>query len=163
MGGTAGNLTSLNLAALGDRFAHLIYPRGAGSAGVQHEDKGKLLVKDDNGLDYEAYVDIFKVQFGIAIEDPRSVVRLANIKIGAIQPADLITKILYCLRRLPVGASTYVLYGNLDIRDLIDAYARDNGNIVLPTEDPWGRPMQMIQKLRVRTVEAIQTGEELVA
>jgi hypothetical protein len=163
MGGTGSNLSSVYLAALGDRFTHLIYPKGFGAAGVHHEDKGKLMVQDQNGHDYEAYTDVFKCQFGIAVEDPRSVVRLANINFALISADDFIAKILYCLRRLPVGASTYVLYGNLDARDKIDEYARNKGNVVWSTEDPWGRPMQMIQKLRIRTVEAILSTEDQVA
>jgi hypothetical protein len=170
MGGTGDNLTSIYIMALGERYVHLIYPRGFGTVGVKHTPmQERAMVLDEKALaagevkKYPAYEDLYEVQFGIAVEDPRAVVRLCNIDKAAVTPAELIGQILYCLRRLPVGAYTYVLYGNLDARDLIDEYARDKGNIVLPAQDPWGREMQMIQKLRVRTVEAIQTGEKLVS
>jgi hypothetical protein len=170
MGGTGSSLTSLYIMALGDRYVHLIYPRGFGTVGVKHTPtKERVMVLDEAALalgqhkKYPAYEDLYEVQFGIAVEDPRSVVRLCNIDKATVDPEDLIEKILYCLRRLPTGAYTYALYGNLDVRDLIDKYARNKGNIVLPTQDPWGREIQMIQKLRVRTVEAILSTEEAVA
>ena len=160
-GGTGANLTSLYIAALGERFLHLVYPRGFGTVGVKQEDKGKQTVLDANNKKYEVYQTLFKSQYGIALEDPRSLIRIANIAVDT-DGEELILLILKILRRLPAGASTYVLYGNFTIRDIIEKTAIEKNNVIYSTEDPWGRPLTMIRNLRVRTVEAIIDGETQV-
>jgi hypothetical protein len=162
MGGTGNDLTSLYIAALGERFLHLVYPRGFGTVGVKQEDKGKQTELDGNNNKYEVYQTLFKSQYGIALEDPRSLVRIANIEQDT-DPEALILKILQILRRMPNGASTYVLYGNYTIRDIIEKAAIEKNNVIYTTEDPWGRPLTMLRNLRVRTVEAILDTEAAVA
>jgi hypothetical protein len=157
-GGTGNNLTSLYIAAMGERFLHLIYPRGFGTVGVKQEDKSKQTVVDGSGKKYEVYQTLFKSQYGIALEDPRSLIRIANIAADT-DPEALILLVLKILRRLPNGASTYVLYGNFTIRDIIEKAAIEKNNVIYSTEDPWGRPLTMLRNLRVRTVEAILDTE----
>jgi hypothetical protein len=122
------------------------------------EDKGKQTVLDADNKKFEVYQTLFKSQYGIALEDPRSLVRIANIEKDT-DPEELILKILQILRRLPNGASTYVLYGNFTIRDIIEKAAIEKNNVIYTTEDPWGRPLTMLRNLRVRTVEAILDTE----
>jgi hypothetical protein len=160
-GGTGSDLTSLYIAALGERFLHLIYPRGFGTVGVKQEDKGKQTVLDVNNKKYEVYQTLFKSQYGIALEDPRALIRIANIEADT-DPEELILLILKILRRLPNGANTYVLYGNFTIRDIIEKAAIEKNNVIYSTEDPWGRPLTMLRNLRVRTVEAILDTETAV-
>jgi hypothetical protein len=161
MGGTGSDLTSLYIAAMGERFLHLVYPRGFGTVGVRQEDKGKQTVLDADNKKFEVYQTLFKSQYGIALEDPRSLVRIANIEKDT-DPEELILKILQILRRLPNGANTYVLYGNFTIRDIIEKAAIEKNNVIYTTEDPWGRPLTMLRNLRVRTVEAILDTEEQI-
>jgi hypothetical protein len=160
-GGTGTSLTSIYIAAMGERFLHLIYPKGFGTVGIKQEDKGKQTELDANGNKYEVYQTLFKAQYGIALEDPRSLVRIANIDSG-MDPEQLILTILQILRRMPNGASTYVLYGNFTVRDIIEKAAIEKNNVIYSTEDPWGRPLTMLRNLRVRTVEAILDTEEQV-
>jgi hypothetical protein len=157
-GGTGNDLTSLYIAAMGERFLHLMYPRGFGTVGVRQEDKGKQTVMDGSAKKYEVYQTLFKSQYGIALEDPRSLIRIANIEKDT-DPEELILLILQILRRMPNGASTYVLYGNFTIRDIIEKAAIEKSNVIYSTEDPWGRPLTMLRNLRVRTVEAILDTE----
>jgi hypothetical protein len=160
-GGSGSSLTSLYIAALGERFLHLVYPRGFGTVGVKQEDKGKQVVLDGNNRKYEVYQTLFKSQYGIALEDPRSLIRIANIAADT-DPEELILLVLKILRRLPGGASTYVLYGNFTVRDIIEKAAIEKNNVIYSTEDPWGRPLTMLRNLRVRTVEAITDAETAV-
>jgi hypothetical protein len=161
-GGTGSNLTSLYIAALGERFLHLIYPRGFGTVGVKQEDTGRRLVTDATGKnEFPVYTTVFESQYGIALEDPRALIRIANIAADT-DPEELILLILKILRRLPNGANTYVLYGNFTIRDIIEKAAIEKNNVIYTTEDPWGRPLTMLRNLRVRTVEAILDTETAV-
>jgi hypothetical protein len=162
-GGTGSALTSLYIAALGERFLHLIYPRGFGTVGVKQEDGGKRLVTDATGKnEFHVYTTVFESQYGIALEDPRSLIRIANIAADT-DAEELILLILKILRRLPNGASTYVLYGNFTVRDIIEKAAIEKNNVIYSTEDPWGRPLTMLRNLRVRTVEAIGDDETAIA
>jgi hypothetical protein len=158
-GGTGSDLTSLYIAALGERFLHLIYPRGFGTVGVRQSDDGRRLVTDATGKnEFFVYTTVFESQYGIALEDPRSLIRIANIAADT-DPEELILLILKILRRLPNGAATYALYGNFTVRDIIEKAAIEKNNVIYSTEDPWGRPLTMLRNLRVRTVEAILDTE----
>jgi hypothetical protein len=161
MGGTGSNLTSLYLCALGDMFLHGIYPESSGMVGVSVEREGKQTEKDENGGKYQVYRTYYKHRYGIALEDPRSIIRLANIP-ADIDPEELVDTVLSKGRRLPEGASTYVLYGNYTVLDIIDKAAYKKGNVIYPTTDPWGRPLTMLRNFRVRTVEAILDTETAI-
>jgi hypothetical protein len=163
MGGTGNNLTSIYLCALGDTFLHGIYPEGKGTAGVQVEHEGKVTALDGDEGRFQVYRSYYKVQWGIAVENPKSVIRLANINAETVDPEALLDKILSLGRRMPEGASTYVVYGNFSAQDVLDKAAYKKPNVIYPTSDPWGRPLTMIRNFRVRTVEAILDTEEQVA
>jgi hypothetical protein len=163
--GASTDFTSIYLVAMGDTFLHGIYPKGSKSGGVSVEHEGKVTALDDNGGEYQVYRTYYKCKWGIAVENPKSIVRLANIPIdlteaGAIQ---LVDQILSKGRRLPKGALTYALYGNFTAQDILDQAAYKKPNVIFPTTDPWGRPMTMLRNFRVRTVEAILETEEAIA
>jgi hypothetical protein len=162
MGGTGTDLTSVYLVALGDTYLHGIYPRGIGTAGVSVERRGKQDKDDGNGGTYQVLRTYFKLQWGIALENPRSIIRLANIAPDH-DPEDLVDVILSKGRRLAQGAPTYAIYGNYTALDIIDKAAYKKPNVVFTATDPWGRPITMLRNFRVRTVEAISDTEEHVA
>jgi hypothetical protein len=143
-------------------FLHGIYPDSVGTSGVSVEREGKQTEKDDDGGEYQVYRTYYKHRYGIAVENPKSIIRLANIP-STINPEDLVDTILSKGRRLPEGASTYVLYGNFTALDIIDRAAYKKGNVIYPTTDPWGRPLTMLRNFRVRTVEAILDTETAIA
>lgn len=77
----AGNdtdLCSIWLVGWGDGGAKGIYPKGT-KAGLVHNDMGEELVSDGNGGEFPALRDWFEWNAGIAVEDWRNIVRIANI------------------------------------------------------------------------------------
>lgn len=89
-GGAAGagnDQTSILCIGWGEDTVYGIYPKGS-TVGLQHEDLGKQLVKDANNKEYTAWVDHWKWDCGIAVQDYRYVARVCNIDTG-IWKADL--------------------------------------------------------------------------
>jgi hypothetical protein len=162
MGGTGANLTSIYMAAAGENYFHLIYPQyGEGTVGVSREDKGKQTVEDEKGDKYDVYLDKFRVRHGIAIPNPGAVKRICNIA-PDVNREDLMDKILAVMRRMPLGAPTYVIYANYMVQDIFDKAARVMDNIVRQAEDPWGKTINTIRGYRIRTVQAIREDEAVV-
>ena len=90
--GTAGDgyNTSMWLVCWGGQGKGItaFYPKGT-NAGIVHKDKGLWLVDDGRslGASYWAWIDQYKANLGLAVEDWRQAVRIANIDVRALQSA----------------------------------------------------------------------------
>jgi hypothetical protein len=160
-GGSSTDYTSVYLVSVGRELFHLIYPKGAEGAGVSRTDRGVLDVPDANGKNYPVYREIFKAQYGLTVRAPDAVKRICNIRKDI--PVDKLLDIILDTRhRMPMGATTYVLYGNVDVLIKIDKAAREKNNVVYYAEDPWGKPITHVRDLRVRQMDCILNTEEAV-
>lgn len=90
-GAAASGNDSASILCIGwsPRTVYGIYPKGS-KAGLSHEDLGKQIVKDANSLEYTAWVDHWKWDLGVAVQDYRYVSRVCNID-TSIWKADLTT------------------------------------------------------------------------
>jgi hypothetical protein len=87
---SGNDATSILCIGWGEETVYGIFPKGS-KAGLQHEDLGKQLVKDSGGVkEYTAWVDHWKWDCGIAVQDYRYVGRVCNID-TSIWKADLTT------------------------------------------------------------------------
>jgi len=164
-GGTgtdANTLTSIYLVAVGQDLFHMIYPKGSKSVGVIREDRGLVDVLDEDKREYPAYKSYFEAQYGITIKAPDAVKRICNIP-RDIKGDDLVDLIIEASYKLPQGASTYAMYSNVDVLVKLDKAARDKGNVVYNTTDPWGKPIVSVRDLRCRRMDVITSTEEEVA
>jgi hypothetical protein len=161
-GGTGDELTSIYLAAVGRELFHLIYPKGSNSVGVTREDDGKVTVQDGDGNDYKAYREMFQAQYGLSIKAPDAVKRICNIP-KTMTGAELVDIIIEARYRLPPGASTYVMYSNMEPLIKIDKSAREKGNVIYTTKDPWGQEITQIRDIRCRRMDVILNTEARVA
>jgi hypothetical protein len=163
-GGASGSFTSVYMVAVGRDLFHLIYPQGADGVGVSRMDSGVIWVKDAQNpeREYRAYREFFKAQYGLTVRAPDAVKRICNIR-RDIPPDALLDVLLDTRWRMPPGATTYVLYGNVDILVKIDKAAREKNNVVYHAEDPWGKPITHVRDLRVRQMDCILNTEEEVA
>ena len=84
------NNTSMWLVCWGGqgRGISAFFPKGT-HAGIVHKDKGLWLVDDgtSRSASYFAWVDQYKAQLGLAVEDWRQAVRIANIDVVALASA----------------------------------------------------------------------------
>jgi hypothetical protein len=62
----------------GEHTVYGIFPKGS-QGGLQHEDLGKQLARDANNREFTAWVDHWKWDLGVAVEDYRYVTRVCNI------------------------------------------------------------------------------------
>jgi hypothetical protein len=161
-GGTGSSLTSIYMCAVGPDLFHLIYPKGSSTVGVSRSDKGLVDVEDADSKKYPAYREFFQAQYGIAIRAPDAVKRICNIP-ADITGEDLIDIIIDTRYRMPQGASTYVMYSNVDILIKLDKAARDKNNVIYTTADPWGKPITHVRDLRCRQMDVILSTESAVA
>lgn len=162
-GGTGSNLTSLYLVKWGARNCKLIYPRGAFGVGVQRVYKGVQTVKDEvNGGEYEAYVNYFQADYGLAMGDQRSLIRIANIPANA-NGEDIVKAILKAKRDLVKGDGTVSILANAGIMGLMDVAALDKSNVVYNASDPWGHEIVKIRDMRLRQCDGILDTESKVS
>jgi hypothetical protein len=162
-GGTGSDLTSIYLIAVGPDLFHLIYPKGASTVGVTKRGLEEKDVPDSDNpkKQYRVYEDYFEAEYGLAIRAPDAVKRICNI------PADmsgeaLLDLIMDTRYRLPQGASTYVMYSNINALIKLDKTARDKGNVAYTAEDPWGKPILHVRDLRCRRMDVIHNAEAQV-
>lgn len=162
--------TSVYVCALGkDRF-HFIHDQKFGAAGVKRSDLGPQVVYDlprSNGKTDgmgQMYVARYEMEFGIAVEHPDSVWRIANIPTNAswwdaAKRERLIDTVLEIQDYLPPGTLTQALYGNIKVKQLVEKAGREKQVVVFSEKDPWGRPVNLINGMRVRRMDVIKNGE----
>lgn len=80
-GGTGNDNTSIWFVTWGQPFCHGIYPKGT-VAGISTEDKGFHPFSDGNGGVQTMSMIWYRAHMGLAIRDPRSVVRIANLDVS---------------------------------------------------------------------------------
>lgn len=85
---TGDVFTDIWLIDWSDTTVHLIYPEG-GLAGLKTTDRGEQDVYDSKGNRFRAFVTDYKWDMGLAIEDPRRVIRIANVNVTALQKDPL--------------------------------------------------------------------------
>jgi hypothetical protein len=165
-GGTGPALTSVYLVAAGPKACHLIYPKGSSSAGVSREDLGVSRVQDKNNAEktYMAHTDHFTAEYGIAVEHPDAVFRIANVPVDLTpaQRKDLIELVLRYQKRLTKGIVNTVLFANADLVYQIERAGREAQYVVFPETDPWGKAVASINGLRIREQDAILSAEQQV-
>ena len=161
-GGTGSSLTSLYLVAAGPRACHLIYPKGSAAVGVKREDLGILRVKDEGGKEFMAHSDHFVAEYGLSVEHPDAVIRIANIPadLDAAGRKDLIELVLKYQPNLTQGIVNTVLFANQAMIYQIERAGREAQYVVFPEQDPWGKPVNSINGMRLRRHDAIIRNED---
>ena len=76
--GTGGDNTSIWLIHWSPMTNTVFYPKGL-QAGLSHRDFGEQTLKDDDGNQFQGYRDYWEWNIGLAVQDWRYAVRIANI------------------------------------------------------------------------------------
>jgi len=82
-GGTGANLTSLWIVGMSYDTVYGIFPEGT-SAGFKYRDNGRVKAYDANNAEFYVYESQYNWDMGLAVRDPRYVVRVANIDTTAL-------------------------------------------------------------------------------
>ncbi len=152
---------------------YLITPRFGNGTGIGKEDKGLVYTLSDTSSTSAAqrnkqlwaFITEFDWTVGLAIEDTRTVKRLANISVNSATDAntldeDKIIQISNNFKRRTMG--TVFMYTNEKIGTQLDILAKDKNNVYYQPDSPWGSHQLMFQDMPVRRMDAIPTDEALV-
>jgi hypothetical protein len=166
----------------GDRFTHLLYPKGT-QAGLQREDMGRQRVLDDAGNPYFVEEEKFTWHLGMAVKDWRYNFRVANIDVAAMlaDPSDIdgngndlyhfLRKAYYKLqsrmRRGGAAGGRQAIYCNRDVLEALDALGTNSGSadnfVRLKPAEIEGREVLTYRGIPIRETDALLNTEELVA
>lgn len=169
-GGSGNDLTSMWVVGWGMDSVYGIYAKGT-KAGIQHTDYGDELVSDGSGGQYPAYRDWFALQAGLAVEDPRAIVRVANIDLSNLEDAptpgtDLVltNELIRATHRLEqMDSLRPVIYVNRDIMEWLDIQANNRSILALKQSEIDGRPVTTFRGFPIRRSDALGWDEAAVA
>jgi len=171
-GGTGSDCTSVWLVVWGENTCFCPFPKGS-KAGLMHEDLGLDTIIDADGGRFQAYRTHYQWKNGLVVKDWRYVVRIANIKVGALvansSPADLITLMSKALDRIPnFGMGRACFYMNRTVYSYLRIQALSKSQNVLAVEQglsQFGTPMRWMsfQGVPLRKVDAIVNTESQVS
>lgn len=139
-GGTGDNLTSLWLVGLGLDTCYGIFPEGT-SAGFRYRDNGRVKMYDDNGGEFYGYESQYNWDMGLAVRDPRYIVRVANIDVTKLEndDADKFSEIMvraYNQIENP-DKVRLAIFANRKVQTYFDIISSRRNNVRLTVEE-WG-------------------------
>jgi hypothetical protein len=171
--GTGASLTSIWLIQWRPGGVYLTYPRNAVGGGIKKEDKGLVYTMSDtssNTPSYEpnnkqlwAHITEFSWDIGLAIEDTRTVKRIANISTNSTTDAATLDedKIIEARYNYQTPGTIY-MYVNETIFVQLMILAKDKVNVQWGPPNPFGQPQLMFHDMPVRRLDAIDTTETIV-
>ena len=135
-----------------------IYPK-ASSAGLRREDKGLILQADSNGKNYDAWVEKFQWECGIAVKDYRYAVRLqwdtddAAVSDTAQNFYQALDKMLNTIKRVTPATRFYMDRTSMD---KLQAQVGANAHSSLEWIKVDGsRPMPVYRGIPIRVTDAL--------
>lgn len=186
-GGTSGasGLTSAYLVHWGPETVHGIYPKGLPS-GIRREAQENADLYDRDGREFKGFKSRWEWTIGLAVEDPRYIVRIANIDVDGVEDMVnngasvssqqvLIRKMLQAHKLIPhaaIGRPVWYVPRNVGL--MLDIIAMEKGNVNL-TVDTFeggagqgmdGGPKRTVTKFYgtpVKYLDAFRYDEMLVA
>jgi len=169
-GGTGTDNTSIWLVGWGNKTVCGILPKNmdGGNGAIQHEDMGREIIRNDDGSQYIAYVDHFKINMGLAVEDWRYVVRIANIDVSALQAdpadggADLFLLISRAMERIYMKTDMTRLYANRTIVSRLREQQIRQQTVRIKREYAEGRHIDMLDGVMISRSDALINNEAAV-
>lgn len=176
-GGSGSDNTSVWFVSWSDTGSHLIYPEGT-RAGVETEDKGEQRVLDADSNPYYVRETLFRQNVGLSVRDPRTVVRIANIDVSAMQAGTLdmfgmFVDAFWKLKRHNLPNERQAIYCNSNVLQALDkqsspSQAASGGTATSfvrfqPGEIQNTRPVMTFREIPIRQVDALINTESVVS
>jgi hypothetical protein len=169
-GGSGADNTSIWLVVWGKGKVSGIFPSGS-VAGLQHRDLGLQTVETTAGIAGNrmlAYRDWWQWKCGIAMEDWRYVVRIANIDVSLLvansSPFDLTTAMIRATHLPPNLNGKACFYMNRTVFQMLDIQRYDNSATAAMT---WqtidGKLVPFFRGIPIKQCDAITEAEALVS
>ena len=160
-GGSGSDVTSVYIVQWNPRYVYLIYPKGS-SVGLLHQDLGIETVNDTDGNKYRAYIDRFQWKTVLAVSDPRSIARLANIESAGASNLFDEDNLITLLGRFPMSGRGCVIYANSTVKTQMQIAIKDKTNVNYTADGGdglSGMPLLRFQGFVVRKSDAIINTE----
>jgi hypothetical protein len=162
--------TSIYMIAFGKDKFHYLHSATFGNTGVKRSSPKEAHIetaprangRQDGKMDvYQAHLEM---EFGLAIEHPDSVWRISNVPTDPAwwdktKRERLIDLVLKVQDYMPSGTATNGLYGNIRVKQLVEKAGRELQIVNFSEKDPWGRPVNLINGMRVRRMDVIKNDE----
>lgn len=169
--GSGSDNTSIWFVSWGDMQSHLLYPEGT-KAGVTREDKGEQRVLDGSSNPYYVLEELFRQHVGLSVRDWRTVVRVANIDVSALQGGTVdiykyMRKGFWKFNKHRNSGGRMAIYCNADVMEALDADSTPTTSTsasfvrLKPTEVD-GKEVMAYRGIPVRQVDAIVNTEARV-
>lgn len=138
-GGTGDNLTSLWIVTMGYDTVYGIHPEGV-PAGYKYEDKGKVELRDKDGGIFYGYRSKYDWNMGLAVRDPRYVVRLANIDPTKFDDTEFARKMIQAYSQIHNvdHGPTYIIC-NRKVQTYLSILASEKNNVNLRFDEWAGK------------------------
>lgn len=159
---------SMLFAVWGPNTCHGIFPKGM-VAGLQMEDGGKQLTRDASNNEFWAWVTSFAWKVGLAIPDPRYVVRLANIDTSAIAETGklLIQDMVKAFHQVhDWDSGRGAIYCNRTIYTYLHLQSLDavgNATLSIDKDLQTGKPVTHFLGVPIRCTDALTNTEAIVS
>ena len=185
--GGANNLTSIWFVGWSGMTIHGVFPKGH-KGGLQREDLGTFDAFDANGNRFRAVGDLLEWNVGLAVEDWRYIVRIANIDVAGLKngtnATDLISLMMDALHLPPEvgevrsgqspstanGAAPTLLmpnpvfYCTRKVAAILDRQAQIKSGFTLKSgSDVYGRPITFCRGVPVRSCDALLETESRIS
>lgn len=140
----AKGLTDIFIVNWDTALVHGIFPKG-GVAGLKRIDRGEQDCYDKNHKRFRGVVTDYDWKLGLAVEDRRQVVRIANIDQGALKATvdgglDLVDMLIDAVEMFPQSlGSGAAMYMNGTLRAMLRKQIRHCSNVNLQWEEVAGR------------------------
>lgn len=156
-GGSGADVTSLYIIQPGIGKVYGVYPRG-GEAGLFRQDWGRRIKETaaDGSTRLVVWSEQFKAHFGLVVEDPNCMGRVANIETAGATNLFNFEDVIDVLTEMKDGGEGSIIYGNKTLFKQIKKAALNRNNVnlgldnvfgdgLMPTID--GRPVRMVEKI----------------
>lgn len=156
------NLTSLYLVQWGEQYCSMIYPQGSETMGIRSEDMMRNRVLDSDSNPYWAWITRFYYDFGFMRQNPRCLIRIANIDTQAATLPDIDNMLIDAMHESENDAENMVIYGNRDVMKIFDKKAKDKSNVNYDQDTVWGRVQTYFRTAPLKLMETISSNETRV-
>lgn len=141
-GGTGNALTSVWICTFSPDTVYGIYPSSL-TGGYKYQDNGRQPVTDANGGKYYCYESQYNWDLGLAIRDPRYVVRLANVDPTALSSTTFVNKLIEAYNQIhnPDHGRTVILC-NRKVQTMLSILASNKSNVNLRIDEFAGKKIE---------------------
>jgi hypothetical protein len=166
-GGSGADNTSIYLIGWSPRTVFGIYPKGT-QAGLQQEDLGEDTAVSSTGAMYQVLRQHFVWNWGLAVEDWRYCIRIANIDAsdviglsGTQNAYQLLNSLVRALERRPVNTApaNWVFYCNRQVRTAMRLMSRDKAGYSITIDMVAGKQQVSFDGVPIRIVDKIGIAE----